>query len=220
MDLIGFIFLFFFTYCLLREEAFEATFVLLLLAGVASIPFWLRLASRLDKRTVFRIGTAWWMAAQVAFALSGPGWPAWLLVVVGAFAGIGYVVADFMPWSMLGDVVDEDELGSGERREGLYSGFFSFLRKLAGATAVLVGGVALDLAGFVTPLPGQSPSEVAQPELAVTTIRILTGPVPLVFLGLALWLSRGYGIGAREHARIRAEVAARNGLRSAAPPAV
>lgn len=215
MDLIGFIFLFFFTYCLAREKAFEATFTLLLVAGVASIPVWLRVAGRFDKRTVFRIGVAWWMAAQVAFALSGPGWPTWLLVAVGAFAGIGYVVADFMPWSMLGDVVDEDELRTGERREGLYSGFFSFLRKLAGATAVLLGGVALDAAGFVTPLPGQPPGDVAQPALAVTTIRWLTGPVPLVFLGLAFWLSRGYAIGAREHERIRETIAARRAGRTA-----
>jgi GPH family glycoside/pentoside/hexuronide:cation symporter len=210
MDLIGFIFLFFFTYWLAREQAFELTFVLLLLAGVASLPLWLRVAARLDKRDVFLIGTLWWIAAQAVLVLSNAGWPTWLLIAVGGLAGIGYVVADFMPWSMLGDVIDEDELRSGERREGLYSGFFTFLRKLAGATAVLVGGVALDLAGFVTPSPGQSPAEVAQPAAAVLTIRILTGPVPIVFLLLAVWIAWGYRIGRGEHARIRAQIAERN----------
>jgi GPH family glycoside/pentoside/hexuronide:cation symporter len=220
MDLIGFILLFFFSYCLGREKAFEPTFVLLLVAGVASIPLWLRLATRLDKRTVFLIGTAWWLAAQCGFALAQPGWPMALLVAIGALAGVGYVVADFMPWSMLGDVIDEDDLRTGDRREGLYSGFFTFLRKLAGALAVLVGGIALDLSGFVTPLPGQSPADVVQPASAIWTIRILTGPVPLVFLALALALAWGYGIGAREHARIRAEIAARDAAREAAEGAV
>jgi GPH family glycoside/pentoside/hexuronide:cation symporter len=203
MDLIGFIFLFFFTYWLGREKAFEPTFVLLLLAGVASIPFWLRLAARLDKRVVFLIGTGWWIAAQCAFALAQPSWPFAVLVAIGGLAGIGYVVADFMPWSMLGDVIDEDELRTGERREGLYSGFFTFLRKLGGATAVLLGGVALDAAGFVTPSPGQSPADVVQPASAVLTIRLLTGPLPLLFLLLAAVLAWGYRIGAREHAQIR-----------------
>ena len=48
---------------------------------------------------------------------------------------------------MLGDVIDEDELASGERREAVYAGSFTFVRKLGGASGVAVAGVVLQLAG-------------------------------------------------------------------------
>ena len=72
----------------------------------------------------------------------------WMLVLAGS-VGVGYAVADLMPWAMLPDVVDEGELESGERREGLYNGVFTFLRKAGGATAYLLAGVLLDLSGYV-----------------------------------------------------------------------
>jgi len=44
-------------------------------------------------------------------------------------------------------VIDEDELATGERREGLYNGMFTFLRKLGGAVGVFLVMGALDLFG-------------------------------------------------------------------------
>ena len=78
-----------------------------------------------------------------------PEQPGWILLALAGLSGIGYAVADLIPWSMLGDVIDEDELESGERRDGLYAGFFTFLRKLGGATGVAMAGFALEGAGFV-----------------------------------------------------------------------
>ena len=50
-------------------------------------------------------------------------------------AGPGFR-ADMMPWSMVADIADEDEIVSGERREGLFVGVFTFVRKLTGAVGV------------------------------------------------------------------------------------
>lgn len=201
MDLVGAIFLFWFTYWIRRPGDFELTLGSLLIAAVASLPFWLWLSRRMDKRTVFLIGTSWWLLAQCLIFAVEPNWSRGAILMVGIAAGIGFAVTDAVPWSMLGDVIDADEIETSERREGIYSGTFSFLRKLAGASAVSLGGIGLELAGYLKDRP--------QPASALLAIRLLVGIVPAAFLTLALWIARGYTLDRATHARIRAALDAR-----------
>jgi sugar (glycoside-pentoside-hexuronide) transporter len=202
VDIIGAMFLFYFQYWLRRPEDFPTTMALLLGSVVVSLPLWLRISRSVDKRTIFIFGACWWIGAQVFMMLLQPEWPRWGIFAVAAFAGVGYAVADLMPWSMLGDVIDEDELETGERREGIYAGSFTFLRKLGGATGVLVAGFALDLMGFVG---GQEQSPTA-----LLTIRGLTAMVPALFLALAAWIALGYPLTRLRHNEIREAIARRD----------
>jgi GPH family glycoside/pentoside/hexuronide:cation symporter len=101
-----------------------------------------------------------------------------------------------MPWAMLGDVIDEDELATGERREGMYVGFFTFLRKIGGATAVLLIGLVLELSGFVGGL-----ERTEQTELALFSIRTMTSLVPMAVLVLAIAAAFRYPLTRENHAR-------------------
>lgn len=201
MDVVGAMLIYYFTYWLGRPGDFEIAMGLLLGAAVVSLPLWLRMSGSADKRTLFIIGSCWWAFAQIFFVLATPAWPAWTILAFGAVAGVGYAVADLMPWSMLGDVVDADELRTNERREGIYAGFFTFLRKLAGASAVAVAGLALDLAGYQG---GQQPSKTA-----LEAIRWLTGAAPAAFILLGVVLARRYPISRARHAVIRRTLDAR-----------
>jgi sugar (glycoside-pentoside-hexuronide) transporter len=201
MDLVGAMFLFWFTYWIRRPIDFELTLGLLLIAAVASLPFWLWLARRMDKQTVFMIGTAWWLIAQWLIFAVEPDWSRGTILLVAIAAGVGFAVTDTLPWSMLGDVIDADEIETRERREGIYAGTFSFLRKLAGAGAVSLGGIGLEFAGYLKDGP--------EPASALLAIRLLVGIVPAVFLTLALWIARGYTLDRVTHARIRATLDAR-----------
>ena len=128
--------LFYFAYSIGREADFAPTLALFLTIVVLSLPVWLAAAKKRDKRTLFIAGAAWWAVIQVVLFFGDSSWPRWILFAVPSLAAVGYAVAEMMPWSMLGDVIDEDELETGERREGMYVGFFTFLRKIGGATAV------------------------------------------------------------------------------------
>ena len=122
---------------------------LFLICVLAALPFWLRLARQPRQgarcssraRCCGRPSRCWPPPSARDAAL--------VLFAWAAAAGIGYAVVDLMPWSMVGDVIDEDDLAHGERREGLYNGVFTFLRKLGGALGVFLVLWLLDLAGFV-----------------------------------------------------------------------
>ena len=202
VDIVGAMFLYFFASWLARPDDFEPALLGMLVCVVASLPFWLRAALRTDKRTLFVFGCVWWIGIQCVLFLATPEWPRWTMFAIAAVAGIGYAVADLMPWSMLGDVIDEDELASGERREGLYNGLFTFLRKLGGAAGVFLAGVVLDLAGFVKGSAEQSPT-------ALLAVRGLTAAVPALLLAIAALIALRYSLGRARHVEIRAALEAR-----------
>jgi len=204
VDLIGAMFLLYFSFWIGRKEDFSITLSLFLTIVVLALPVWLRIAQRSDKRTVFIVGTLWWALIQLAIYFALPSWPRWSLFVITGLAAIGYAVADVMPWSMLGEVIDEDELATGERREGVYVGCFQFLRKLGGGIAVAGVGFVLDLCGFDGALPREQ-----QGALALSAIRVATSLMPVVFLLLAVWVARGYPLDRAAHERILQAIARR-----------
>ena len=118
--------------------------------------------------------------------------------MTGEAQAAGYALVDLMPWSMVGEVIDEDELENGVRREGIYNGVFTFIRKLGGAAGVFLVMSILDLAGFVQ---GAEQNEVAR-----QTIRAITSFAPAFFLALAVWLAVGYPQTRSAHSRIRDEL--------------
>jgi len=201
IDLTSTMFIYYFTYWLARPEDFGPTLGLFLLAVVGALPFWLRISRHVDKRTIFLLGAASWVGSQIFLLAATPDWPRLWIYVGAAIGGVGYAAADMIPWSMLGEVVDEDELRTGERRDGLYFGLFTFLRKLGGATAVALGLWILELSGFV--------ANQAQSQTTLTTIRVLTAVVPAVFVVLGAWVALGYPLTRARHAEILAALDAR-----------
>lgn len=208
VDLVAALLIFYVTYWLRHADDFPTILGCLLIAAVASLPFWLWVSRFTDKATIFIFGACWWIVAQLMLLLPQPSWPAWTMFALAIATGFGYAVADMMPWSMLGDVIDEDDLVTGERREGIYSGFFTFLRKLGGATAVALAGVVLDFAGLA-----RGPE---QPASALLAIRILTAAVPAFFLAIAAAVAWSYPLTRERHATILQRLQARN--RSPVPP--
>lgn len=196
MDLVGAMLLLYFTLWLGRSSDFEPTMGLFFVVVLAALPFWVRLAERVEKATVFAIGALWWAAALAIIVFVQPDWPRWLVIGAAVSGAIGYAVMDLMPWSMLGEVVDEDDLDTGERREGTYYGLFMFVRKLAGSLAVWLALTLLGVLGYERNQPAN--------EATLTATRWLTSLVPAAFLVLAAWIARGYRLTRARHAEIRA----------------
>jgi sugar (glycoside-pentoside-hexuronide) transporter len=206
MDLTGAMLILYFTHWLGRSGDFETMMFLFLSCVLLSLPVWLRIARRTEKSTVFVIGAVWWMVGQITLLAAQPDWPPWIIFVFSPLIAVGYAVVDLMPWSMLGEVVDEDDLANGERREGVYNGFFMFVRKLAGTAAVALALGLLGLLGY---------GKESQPESAVTAIRWLASVGPAAFLALSVWFARGYPLTRLAHERILTRLEERDAARPA-----
>lgn len=202
MDLASALLILYVSFWLGRSQDFEPVMLVFLVSVIAALPLWLRVARGRDKGDVFVVGSLWWIACGLGLAFVQPDWPAWILYAYVPVVGIGFAVVDLMPWAMLGEVIDEDELESGERREGLYNGMFTFLRKLCGAIAVFLVLGILDLAGYE--------KGAEQGETAREAIRWMTGLGPAVFLAAGVVLARGYPLTRARHREILARLAARS----------
>jgi sugar (glycoside-pentoside-hexuronide) transporter len=202
MDLVGAMLILYFTLWIGRSEDFETMMLVFMVSVLFWLPIWLRVSHHLEKSTTFIFGTSIWIAGNLVFLFATPDWPRWTLFVFAPLIASGYALVDLMPWSMIGEVVDEDDLANGERREGVYNGFFMFLRKLAGTAAVFL---ALSLLGLLGYTQGSE-----QPESAITAIRWLTSIGPAFFLALSIWFARGYPLTREAHGLILDQLADRD----------
>lgn len=196
----------YFTHVLGRIDDFEPAILLLLGTVIASLPMWLRVSRHSEKSTLFMVGAAWWAVCSLFLLFAQPEWPRAVIFLFPVVTGIGYAAIDLMPWAMIGEVVDEDELESGERQEGLYYGVFTFLRKLTGSLAV---SLALALLGFLGLRKGEPANEAT-----VTAIRWIAGLGPSIALLISLRFARAYPLTRRRHGEILARLQQRGG----APP--
>lgn len=198
IDLPMALFLHYFTYVIGRPDYFVPVMFAFLVSTVLAMPLWLRFAKGKDKASVYRYACLGWILTFLTFLVYQPGWPFGLVIVFACLAGAGYSAADMLPWSMVADVADEDEILSGERREGLYVGVFTFVRKLAGAVGVAIAFGVLDVVGFE---PG-----VENSDAVVWALRILTVIVPAIFVVVSSFAALGYTLGHVRHTEILEEL--------------
>lgn len=184
---------------------------------------WSAVSRKLDKRIVFMTGAAIWLATQVALFFLTPAASDWV-IPIAIVAGAGVSVAYLIPWAMMPDVIELDELKTHKRREGIFYGFMVLLQKMGIALGVFMVGQTLGAVGYLRATEAL-PNPV-QPESALFAIRLFVGPVPAAILVVSLVLAYFYPITRARHARMlrilkrrRARHALRLQPRPAAAPA-
>lgn len=181
----------------------EATFpqVAIAVQGTALIMLfvWSAVSKKVGKKAVYFMGVCLWIIAQGGLFFIQPG-EVGLMYLLAVMAGFGVSTAYLVPWSMIPDVIDLDELNTGQRREGIFYSFMVFLQKVGLAIGLFLVGVALDIAGFIETVPGQAPP--IQPESALFAVRVAIGPLPTVFLIVGLLLAYLYPITQEVHDEI------------------
>jgi GPH family glycoside/pentoside/hexuronide:cation symporter len=177
-------------------------------AAIVFIPLTVWLARRLDKRRAFIIGTASWILVLLAISVIGPQQVP-LAYLLAALSGFGIATAYVIPWSMIPDIIEYDEIKTGQRREGSYYAFASFFQKLATGLAIWALGQTLALTGYINPAPGDPLPQ--QPPDAVLAIRVFMGVMPSVLLALAIACAWAYPISRERHQALRDQLATRDG---------
>jgi GPH family glycoside/pentoside/hexuronide:cation symporter len=90
---------------------------------------WSAVSKRVGKKAVYYMGMTLWIIAQGGLFFLQPGQVV-LMYFLAVMAGFGVSTAYLVPWSMMPDVIELDELQTGQRREGIFYGFMVLLQKV------------------------------------------------------------------------------------------
>ncbi|MGD1821815.1 MAG: MFS transporter [Pleomorphochaeta sp.] len=198
VDFLTTLFIYYLTYVLKRENEFSLVMGAMLIVPIFMVPSYTKIANKYNKTTPMHIGLVVWIIVLFIALFLREGQPSFLIYTVAVFSGVGSASALFVPWSILPDITDVDELISAKRREGLYSGMATLLRKIAQAAAIFLVGVILDLVNYVP--------NVEQTPLAIFGIRLMFSIIPIILLSIALFFSYKYNLTKENHAIIIEEI--------------
>ena len=160
---------------------------------------WSKVGQKLSKKAVYYLGVPLWLIAQVGFFFLQPGQEK-IMYLLMIMAGFGVSTAYLVPWSILPDIIDLDELHTGQRREGIFYGFVVQIQKFGIAIALFLVGKILDLSGYI---PHDATEVIPiQPDSALWAIRLIIAPVPTFALIMGLILIVYYPITRDVHQRI------------------
>ena len=140
------------------------------------------------------------------FPANGSPWVLWL-ILIATFVGavLGPLIFGSLN-AMFADIVDEHELETGFRREGIIFAARSFLIKVVSSIGIVLGGIVIDLISF----PRGATAGSVHPDV-LWNLGLFQSPLPSVFVFLAVMLYAGYGLDRARHAEIRRLLADRHG---------
>jgi GPH family glycoside/pentoside/hexuronide:cation symporter len=181
--------------------------------GAIFAPLWSRVARRVGKVRL-------WMYSMIATGLAFGGLfpilyfggslqlPGFfvMLFIAGLAAGCGGSVGP----SVQSDVIDYDELLTGERKEGTYFAAWDFVFKSAYGVMLLLTGFILQATGFVP--------NAAQPPAAELAMILLYSIFPLICYLIGAWIFSKFSLDEKAHAEILRDMdKARNGTAPVLP---
>ncbi|MEM8935213.1 MAG: MFS transporter [Pseudomonadota bacterium] len=166
----------------------------------AVIAFITWLSTKIGKRKAFAISTSISMFGYfLKWFCYNPEIPMLVLLPAPFIAfGLGGLFT-LMP-SMMADVVDLDELKTGERREGMYGSIYWWVVKLGMAVALAGGGFLLNATGFDVALEGN------QSEQTILLLRLFDAGIPVIASGFAIWAVNSFGITQSRAREVRQEL--------------
>jgi Na+/melibiose symporter-like transporter len=193
------------------------------LAVLTVIPIFIGVAlarpvsSRFDKRRA-AIGLATFavLFGPVAVVLrlldllpaNGDPWLFWVVALHGGLIVVAAIQIGILYSSMIMDSVDESELATGLRQEGIFVSAIAFTNKAVSGLGNFVGGFMLDVIGF--PRGAENAAVGAVPAEQVMWLGLLAGPGMMFFyLGSLFFLAR-YRLTRERYLEIVHELAARH----------
>jgi Na+/melibiose symporter-like transporter len=186
-------------YWLQMYDFFPVLALTFALSFAASFPLWLAVSQRIGKTRGLRLGLSMGCVAPLGWVIVQPG-QRWGMLLFMMIAGVvsGSIT---LAISQAADVVDLDELETGEQRAGAYFGIWAFGLKTAAAVGVFFGGVMLQVVGYVP--------EVEQAPDTLWWLVMLVGPAQCVVFLIGLLVFRRIQFEADDVARIQEALAAR-----------
>ena len=190
----------------IQESEGLKTSILMGVAFIVAMPMlyvWTKVTKRFGSRKTLLASLAIFGLGLIPFLFVGSYSAA---VVTMACAGAGLAGLLMLTDLLLADIIDEDELTTGVRREGMFFGMNGFIIRFSIAMKALVMSGVFIITGYDAHFAiGQQPSS------ALLGLRSLVSLVPLVGLLIACLGTWAYPLHGERLERVKAEVASLHG---------
>lgn len=169
-----------------------------------------RLGRRFDKPTLLgfaclaiAFNTFWFTGSRLLGLLPENGHPIiYPLQLLATAIGVFTIVSlHTLSASLLADILDEQELHSGKRQEGVFFAAGAFVSKATSGVGALVAGVVIDIAGIA---PGSEPGDISAHSLAILGWFKIS--IILVLALIAYLFARKIRLSRADHARVQSEL--------------
>jgi len=194
--------LYYVKYVVQRESQADIIMATIFIVAMIALPLWAWISAHLNKRWAYIIGIAFLAGVLMVLASLTPQTPMPIIMMLCVLAGIGVSAMHVMPWAIIPDAIEYGELQSGKRNEGMFYSLITLAQKVASSIAVPLALLVLQFSGYVT-------TGGAQPESAITGIRIIAGPIPAFSLCLGILFTALFPLGRDDYRKINEQLEAR-----------
>jgi GPH family glycoside/pentoside/hexuronide:cation symporter len=172
----------YFTKYVMGDESYTSVlFVAFVGTSIVVVPIWRRFEHRWGKINCLMTGSWIFAGSSLLVGLSGGGV---VLAVVGFFGcGIGYASQQLFAYSLLGDVLANDDDTSGRRTSGLLAGLWTASETGMFALGPAAVGGLLAVFGFVS---SEADQIVTQPGSALLGISLAMGVLPGIMVAISV----------------------------------
>ncbi len=185
---------YFASYTLDNPAATSTLFAALVGPMLITMPLWVWIARKMDKRGAMILSGALFMIGALLAALT-PAFGALYAHLVTLIIGVGYAGLQLLQFSMLADVIAHDSARSGKRRGGVFTGLWTAVESAVTALGALVVGAVLGAGGFISSDPEHP---VTQPGSALTAIILTQAVIPGVIILTGILMTLKYRLTATD----------------------
>ncbi len=180
------------------DEALAMNFMVAFFIGAfVSIPCWIKLAAVVGKKTAYIVNITFYGVILCAILILKQDAYIAATVIMG-IAGFFNLGLWILSGSIVADVVEWDQLRTGERREGAFAGIQSFIIKAAQGVGLALVNVGLDVIGYVPDAP--------QSDATLFKLKVLYGPIPAALFWAGAIIFLFYPITKKAHRQMLREI--------------
>ncbi|MEU6409844.1 MFS transporter [Microbispora sp. NPDC046933] len=177
---------YFAAYSLDDTSATTTLFAALVGPMLVTMPLWVWLARKLDKRGAMILSGLLFTAGALLI-LATPALGELYAHLCVMIVGVGYAGLQLLQFSMLADVIAYDGAVSGERRGGVFTGLWTAVENAVAALGATTYGWVLSVGGFVSSDPEHPVTQTDGAHVAVM-VGVTVVPALITFAGVLMTL--------------------------------
>ncbi len=198
-DVITSMLIFWISDVIVKNDILSLVTALTMVIAVALLPVNNKIAQKYGKHFPAIIEQPFRVIGLILAFFLGNDAPEYIIIIVCTLGAIGGSASSFVPWTLLPDLPDTNEMITGQKNAGIYAGMSTFVRKFSSGFAVFIIGIAIDFFGYIE---SSADVVVVQSDSVILGIKILYCILPIVLTLFTIYFACSFALNKKNHAVI------------------